>query len=50
MRDLLVEIIENQLVSDVPVCTFLSGGLDSRNYNIKVAYDAFDDHCESRNL
>ena len=28
VRDLLVEIIENQLVSDVPVCTFLSGGLD----------------------
>ncbi len=29
LRDLLVDAIERQLVSDVPVCTFLSGGLDS---------------------
>jgi asparagine synthase (glutamine-hydrolysing) len=29
LRDLLVDSIERQLVSDVPVCTFLSGGLDS---------------------
>lgn len=29
LRDLLVDSIEGQLVSDVPVCTFLSGGLDS---------------------
>ncbi len=28
-RHLLVDTIERQLVSDVPVCTFLSGGLDS---------------------
>lgn len=29
VRDLVEDTIERQLVSDVPVCTFLSGGLDS---------------------
>lgn len=29
VRGLLVDAVERQLVSDVPVCTFLSGGLDS---------------------
>lgn len=29
VRDLFVDAVERQLVSDVPVCTFLSGGLDS---------------------
>ncbi|MCB2359526.1 asparagine synthase (glutamine-hydrolyzing) [Clostridium estertheticum] len=29
IRSLLVDSIERQLVADVPVCTFLSGGLDS---------------------
>lgn len=28
-RSLVIDAIERQLVSDVPVCTFLSGGLDS---------------------
>lgn len=28
-RGLLIDTIERQLVSDVPLCTFLSGGLDS---------------------
>ena len=41
VRDLLVEVIENQLVSDVPVCTFLSGGLDSSIIS-KIAYDKFE--------
>jgi asparagine synthase (glutamine-hydrolysing) len=29
VRDLLEDIVERQLVSDVPLCTLLSGGLDS---------------------
>jgi len=29
LRSLLIDSIERQLVADVPVCTFLSGGLDS---------------------
>lgn len=29
LRSLIVDAIERQLVADVPVCTFLSGGLDS---------------------
>lgn len=29
LRSLVIDAIERQLVSDVPVCTFLSGGLDS---------------------
>jgi len=29
VRSLLLDAIERQLVADVPVCTFLSGGLDS---------------------
>lgn len=29
IRDLFVDAVERQMISDVPVCTFLSGGLDS---------------------
>ena len=41
LRDLLIEAIEGQLVSDVPVCTFLSGGLDS-SFISYVAGKAFE--------
>ena len=29
VRELLADTVSRQLVSDVPLCTFLSGGLDS---------------------
>ncbi|MCL6639392.1 MAG: asparagine synthase (glutamine-hydrolyzing) [Firmicutes bacterium] len=29
LRELFIDTVERQLVSDVPVCTFLSGGIDS---------------------
>ena len=29
VRELVIDAVERQLVSDVPLCTFLSGGLDS---------------------
>lgn len=29
VRELLIDSVKRQLVSDVPICTFLSGGLDS---------------------
>lgn len=37
VRELVADTIERQLVADVPVCTFLSGGLDS---SIITAYAA----------
>ncbi|WP_432404407.1 asparagine synthase (glutamine-hydrolyzing) [Wukongibacter sp. M2B1] len=40
IRELVVDAIERQLVSDVPVCTFLSGGLDSSAISV-VASEAF---------
>ncbi|MFZ5942701.1 MAG: asparagine synthase (glutamine-hydrolyzing) [Bacillota bacterium] len=37
VRYLVVDAIERQLVSDVPVCTFLSGGLDSSTISAVAA-------------
>ncbi|MBQ7740467.1 MAG: asparagine synthase (glutamine-hydrolyzing) [Eubacterium sp.] len=39
-RELVKDAIQRQLVSDVPLCTFLSGGLDSSIIS-KVASDSF---------
>jgi len=36
-RELLIDAIKRQLVGDVPVCTFLSGGLDSSIISIIAA-------------
>ncbi|MDP4120504.1 MAG: asparagine synthase (glutamine-hydrolyzing) [Bacillota bacterium] len=43
VRFLLKDAINRQLISDVPLCTFLSGGLDSSIIS-KVAADYFHDH------
>lgn len=40
VRELVVDAIQRQLVSDVPVCTFLSGGLDSSAIS-SVATDVY---------
>lgn len=37
VRELLVDTVERQLISDVPICTFLSGGLDSSVVSAIVA-------------
>ena len=45
VKELLTDAIERQLVSDVPLCTFLSGGLDS---SIITLYSA--NYCKKHNL
>lgn len=40
-RELLIDAIKRQLVGDVPVCTFLSGGLDSSIIS-KIAAEEFE--------
>ncbi|MBS4536662.1 asparagine synthase (glutamine-hydrolyzing) [Clostridium sp. D2Q-14] len=40
VRSLLIDAVERQLVSDVPLCTFLSGGLDSSAISA-IASNAF---------
>lgn len=45
---LVTDAIRRQLVSDVPICTFLSGGLDSSIIS-KVAYDYMTDRGEILN-
>lgn len=45
VKSLLTDAIERQLVSDVPLCTFLSGGLDS---SIITLYAA--DYCRKNSI
>ena len=45
VKELLTDAIERQLVSDVPLCTFLSGGLDS---SIITLYSA--NYCRKHDL
>ena len=42
---LIEDTIKNQLVSDVPLCTFLSGGLDSSTITLYAA-----NYCKENNL
>lgn len=37
VRDLLLDIVDRQLISDVPLCTLLSGGLDSSTVTAMAA-------------
>lgn len=45
VRYLLEDAIKRQLVSDVPLCTFLSGGLDSSIISLYAS-----DYCKQNNL
>lgn len=39
VKSLLIDTVERQLVADVPVCTFLSGGLDSSIISAVASYE-----------
>lgn len=47
VRELVIDAVKRQLVSDVPLCTFLSGGLDS---SIISAIAAAEYHKQDRQL
>ena len=47
LRELVRDSIERQLVADVPVCTFLSGGLDSSAITA-IAANYFKTHRQAR--
>ena len=47
MRWLLKDAVTRQLISDVPLCTFLSGGLDSSIIS-KISSDYFKEHNKGR--